>query len=119
VLAKTVKTNWGPGVVGHSYHDGGLAVAILYGILAGGCIRWFDELLRKNPDNPYMIAFLASGSVQIIGWIRGDISTMVPLTFLCLGMVIFLMMVTRMVLGVESPWRQASFAPAPAGGQQP
>ena len=101
VLDKTVKVNWGPGIVAHGYHEGGLLMLVFYGLLAGSIIRYLDELFRNNPNNPYMIGFLASASVQIIGWIRGDLSTMTPLAALCFLVMLGLLFSVKMLLGSQ------------------
>jgi hypothetical protein len=103
----TARTNWGPGIVGHSVHDGGILAAGLYGFLVAFGIRYLDELLVRHPGNPFLMGLLSSASVQIAGIIRGDLATMVPLTLLCFGLMAALVWATRMVVGVESPWPQA------------
>jgi hypothetical protein len=69
------RATWGPGIVGHGFHEGGLHILILYGVLMGFFLAWFDELLIQQPQNPYLIASLAAISGQVIGWARGDIGT--------------------------------------------
>lgn len=65
--------NWGPGIVGHGFYDGGIWVLALYGFLLGTFMRWFDSQLVADPQNPYLIALLASFSGQWVAFPRGDI----------------------------------------------
>ncbi len=64
--------NWGPGIVGHGFHEGGLHMLVFYAILVGTVLRFFDELLVRQPDNPYLLGMLATCSGQIVAWPRGD-----------------------------------------------
>lgn len=65
--------NWGPGIIGHGFHEGGFHMLVFYGVLFGMCFRFFDELLARQPDNPYMLGIFAAASGQIIAFARGDI----------------------------------------------
>ncbi len=68
--------NWGPGIVGHGYHEGGKygpLMLVFYGFLAGSVLRYFDELLMRQPDNPYLLGALAAMAGHLVGWTRGDI----------------------------------------------
>jgi hypothetical protein len=67
--------NWGPGIVGHGYHEGGLHMVALYSLLCGLVLRYFDELLTRQPGNPYLLAAFAAMASHIFGWTRGDIGT--------------------------------------------
>ena len=74
---KTGYVNWGPCIVGHGFHEGGAVggyfMLLFYGALFGGVMRFFDELMRRQPNNPYLIATLGATSPQIIAFSRGDI----------------------------------------------
>jgi hypothetical protein len=111
LLNKNVKTNWGPGIVTHGFHDGGILALLLYAVLAGGFIRYFDELLVRHPGNPYLMGFLGGASVQIVGFIRGDIATMIPLTMLAFVVFMGLAWVSRFFVGSERPWARWQFTP--------
>jgi len=69
------RATWGPGIVGHGFHEGGLMMLVFYGALAGAAMRFADELLVRQPSNPYILGILAGCSSQIFGWPRGDIGT--------------------------------------------
>lgn len=65
---------WGPGIVGHGYFEGGVHMLVFYGILAAAGLRFFDQLLLTQPDNPYVIAILVASAPHLVGWCRGDIA---------------------------------------------
>jgi F0F1-type ATP synthase assembly protein I len=69
------RATWGPGIVGHGYHDGGIPVLIVYGLLGGFLLRTMDEFLLLDPSNPFAIGIFASISTHLIGWTRGDCVT--------------------------------------------
>ena len=51
ILRLNVKTNWGLGVVGHCWHEGGYPVIVLYGFLMVVVIRLLDNAMRRHPNN--------------------------------------------------------------------
>lgn len=65
--------NWGPGIVGHGFHEGGLHMLVFYGLLFGVAMRFVDELLMRQSDNPYLLGIVGSVSGQIVAFSRGDI----------------------------------------------
>ncbi|HRK30470.1 MAG TPA: hypothetical protein PLD59_05275 [Tepidisphaeraceae bacterium] len=65
--------NWGPGIPGHGFHEGGYLMLVLYGVLVAFALRYMDELLLRQPDNPYYLGMVAAASSQIIAYSRGDI----------------------------------------------
>ena len=64
--------NWGPGLVGHGFHEGGYFFIIFYAALFAAFFRCLDELLLRQPNNPYLLTVIAVISGQIIGLPRGD-----------------------------------------------
>lgn len=82
VWERTGYVNWGPGIVGHGFHEGGrlfggmgpMLFLVLYGVVFGSAMRYFDELLIRQPDNPYILGIFAAASGQIIAFSRGDIA---------------------------------------------
>jgi hypothetical protein len=115
---QTSRTNWGVGIVGHAIHDGGIPTAILYAVMLGIFIRFFDELLVRHPGNPFFLAFLSGASVQLAGITRGDLATMVPLVIFCFVFMLLLAWVTKLVVGVDRSWTglPARQFPAPVAG---
>ncbi|MBL0921390.1 MAG: hypothetical protein IBJ10_04590 [Phycisphaerales bacterium] len=62
----------GPGVVGHAAAEGGWYALVIYGVVAGLFIRFFDELVRLKPWNPYIVLPIGSAMGQVVGLPRGD-----------------------------------------------
>jgi hypothetical protein len=116
---ETAQTNWGPGLVGHSVHDGGILAAIFYALAFGMALRFVDEILVRHPGNPFLMGFLSGASVQIAALVRGDFSNMATMALLCFAFMTALAWATKMIVGVESPWAQAATGqPAPQYGGQ-
>ncbi len=53
-----------------------MAVAALYAYLVVFLIRMFDDPLRRQPTNPFLVAMLASAGPHLIAWARGDLAIM-------------------------------------------
>lgn len=70
------RTTWGCGVAGHAAFEGGLLLAAMFGYMGAFGTKLFDTALQRQPDNPFLIAMLASASMHLIAWPRGDIGTM-------------------------------------------
>jgi hypothetical protein len=118
VLSKTTsRTNWGPGIVAHAVHDGGILAIVFYAVVIGMVLRFLDELLVRHPNNIFLIGFLCSASVQIAALVRGDLALMSGLALLCFLYMVALAWATRMVVGVEADWKRlpgGDVAPQPA-----
>jgi hypothetical protein len=99
VLKMPYKTNWGVGVTGQGYHDGGLVVLVLYAFLASIMVKVFDVPLRRQPDNPFVLAALASASAHIAAWPRGALSAMTLNLVDTLAFILFLAFVSRALFG--------------------
>jgi hypothetical protein len=76
VLRLPVETNWGLGIVGHGWHEGGYAVIVLYGFLMVVVIRLMDDAMRRHPDNRFLLATFCAGAPHVLAWTRGDTCTM-------------------------------------------
>ena len=72
VWTRTGYVNWGPGIVGHGYHEGGLVMLIFYGFLFGVLLRYFDNKLLAQPQNPIFLAMLCSMAATFLAMPRGD-----------------------------------------------
>lgn len=126
VWERTGFVNWGPGIVGHCFHEGGnmlgglggFAFCVFYGVIFGTAMRYFDELLMRQPDNPYVLGMFAAASGQIIAFSRGDIALF---SVLILGAVLAGLMVKyigRLTVGYKLVYpsdreRAAADLPAP------
>jgi hypothetical protein len=65
--------NLGPGIVGHGYHEGGLLMLVFYGVLIATGLRFIDEMLLRQPNNPYLLATLGSVSGYFFALPRGEL----------------------------------------------
>lgn len=66
--------NWGTSILGNAFHDGGIWMAAIYGLVLGFVLRIFDDVLRRQPRNPWPVAMLAAMSPKIVAFSRGDIA---------------------------------------------
>lgn len=66
--------NWniGPGIIGHIAHDNGWLAMIPYALFIGLYLRFFDEVVRQNPLNPFAILPMGVALGQFIGMPRGE-----------------------------------------------
>lgn len=90
---------WGINPVGQGYHDGGIIVIALYGFLAAFALRFFDEMLVRQADNPFQMGLLASASGHVAGWPRGGIDTMTIQIIACVLSMLLLLLLSRVFLG--------------------
>lgn len=100
--------NWGPSIIGNAFHDGGILMTALYGLLVGGFLRIFDDVIRRQPGNPWPLALLAAMSPKIVGYSRGDISIYtVEIIGLCV-IVFGLLWTLRAIFGSwpDETWRE-------------
>ncbi len=117
-LRKGQRTNWGVGVVGIGYRDGGIPALILYGFLAAFVLRFLDEVLLKNPGNPLLLGFFATASGHVILWPRGVISQISMWIFACFLVMILLRTVAHLFVGKRRPDRLPA-QPIAVNGYQP
>jgi hypothetical protein len=96
---KGTNATWGPGIVGHGFHEGGLHMLVFYGIVWGMVLRYLDELLARQSDNPYLLGSYSAMSGHIIGWPRGDIGTFTLQIIACFLAGILLGLLGRMIFG--------------------
>ena len=76
--ARLSRVNWnrlklGPGVIGHAAAEGGWYALIIYALIAGLYFRFFDEIIRNNPDSPFVILAVGSALGQFLGLPRGSV----------------------------------------------
>jgi hypothetical protein len=106
------QANWGPGIVGHGFHEGGLHMVALYSLLCGLVLRYFDELLTRQAGNPYLLAAFAAMASHIFGWTRGDIGTFnIQIVGSCI-LVLLLAWVGRALFGTGLIYPRTGSAPA-------
>ncbi|MEN0110930.1 MAG: hypothetical protein AAF805_09420 [Planctomycetota bacterium] len=72
------KVNWGPGIVGHAYNEGGLyggwAMLAFYAVFLAAIARAIDGCLASQPNNPFLIGALVAVTPNLIALIRGDMT---------------------------------------------
>jgi hypothetical protein len=102
VLGRT--TTWGTGVAGHSAYEGGIIIAAMFGYFAAFGIRFFDDPLARQPDNPFLIAMLAAAGMHIIAWPRGDLAVMTFEVAECFFFTIALSWLGRFLFGTDKSW---------------
>ncbi len=84
------KTNAGPGIAGHVANDGGMLLAIPYGILLALALRYLDGIINSRKNDPLVLGFMASSGFHILGWSRGDISSFTIWPVLCFVFLLFM-----------------------------
>lgn len=72
---KGIHANLGVNVSGQCYYDGGFLIHILYGVIFGSFLRFYDELLVRQAGNPLLIGGFVFMAPQIIGFSRGGMDT--------------------------------------------
>ncbi|MBA4106293.1 MAG: hypothetical protein C0485_11090 [Pirellula sp.] len=63
-----------PGVIGYAGAEGGFIAVVVYALFFGQFTRFFDDLVRLNPGNPYVILPIGCSTGQFLGLARGDIA---------------------------------------------
>ena len=61
ILRLNAHTNWGLGIVGHCWHEGGYFVVVFYGFLMVVIIRLMDDAMRRHPSYQSRLADTAPG----------------------------------------------------------
>lgn len=112
VLRLPYITNWGLGIVGHAYNDGGIAVVILYGVLLVIMVRLLDDALARQPSNVYLISVLAITSPHFVSMIRGDPANMTAEILEAFFFAWGLSLLGRILVGTATPTR----SPIPDNG---
>lgn len=95
-----INANLGVNVSGQCYYDGGLWVHLLYGLVWGAFLRFYDELLVRQAGNPLLIGGLVAMSPQIIGFPRGGLETMGLQVFLGFIVVVLASLSAKLIFGV-------------------
>jgi hypothetical protein len=102
-----------PGVVGYAAAEGGFYALVVYGIFFGQFTRFFDDLIRRNPLNPFIILPVGCTTGQFLGLARGDIAIFANLAiigFISTFLIIYLTSIasgrSRSGAPVGAPWPQ-------------
>ncbi len=63
-----------PGVIGYAAAEGGWIAIIVYALFYGQFLRFFDELVRLNPKNAFILLPVGCATGQVLGLARGCIA---------------------------------------------
>lgn len=97
--ARGTRATWGPGIVGHGFHEGGLHMLVFYGVIVALALRFMDEQLVRQATNPFLLAMVSAMSAHIIGWTRGDIGTFTIQIISCFLMIQLFSLAGKLVFG--------------------
>jgi hypothetical protein len=64
----------GPGIIGHAAAEGGWYAVVIYAVVAGLFLRFFDEILFINSKSPLIVLAIGSALGQAIGLARGAVA---------------------------------------------
>lgn len=64
----------GPGVVGHAAAEGGWYAVFVYAGAMAFFLRFFDQIVLRKVDNPFVVLPVGAAIGQIVGLPRGEIS---------------------------------------------
>jgi hypothetical protein len=71
------KLKMSPGIIGSAATEGGTIAVIVYAIVAGLFLRFFDQLCMLHPGSPFVIMPASAALGQVLGFARGETSVMV------------------------------------------
>lgn len=103
------KVNWGVGIIGQFYYDGGLYIIPFFGFLLGASMRWFDHMLLQQPHNIFLLALLVGFSAHWVAVPRGEVGLFLLQTISVFLFTLPFYFVSRRIIG-QSP----AYASAPA-----
>lgn len=90
--------NIGPGIIGTAGCEGGWYAIVVYAVLGGLFLRFFDEAIRLNPYSPFVVLATMSALGQILGLARGETSSFAALTVITVGGAYFIMLMLGRLL---------------------
>lgn len=88
-----------PGVVSYAGAEGGLYAVIIYALFFGQFTRFFDELVRLNPGNPFIILPVGCMTGHVLGLARGDIAVFANLAIISFLATLLLLYLTSWAFG--------------------
>jgi len=88
-----------PGVIGYAAAEGGMYALVIYALFFGQFTRFFDELVRQNPFNPFIILPTGCVTGQFLGLARGDISSFTDIIIVSFIATMALMFLAKMLFG--------------------
>jgi hypothetical protein len=120
VLRLPYQTNWGLGIAGTGYHEGGVPTIMLYALILVLVCRLIDDALVRQPNNPYLIGILSASAPHFAAMIRGDYCIMLIETGEAIAFAWALGLLARFMFGtatVPGPRGAAPQAISPLDGQ--
>jgi hypothetical protein len=111
ILRMPYPTNWGLGIVGNGYQEGGMLVIALYTFLAAAACRVFDDALRRQPDNVFLLGMLCASMPHIMAWTRGEVCIMTTEVIEAVFFGLALSILCRFAFGTVDSSRRASVPP--------
>lgn len=62
------------GIIGNAAAEGGWYALVIYALVSGVFLRFFDELIRQNPWSPFVVLPVGCQLGQVLGLARGETS---------------------------------------------
>lgn len=112
----------GPGILGHAGAEGGLYALVLYALVLGLFVRYFDAVLQRAPMQPFVALPIGSSLGNLIGLPRGEVPNFAyEFTVAVVGSFVILVFVARMLklAGLITPDDLAEEAEANAEAGEP
>lgn len=88
-----------PGVAGYAAAEGGFYALIIYALFFGQFTRFFDEIVCRNPFNPFIVLPAGCVTGQFLGLARGDISSFTDIIVVGFVATMALMFVAKLFFG--------------------
>lgn len=63
----------GPGMLGHAGSEGGYPVLILYAVIFGLFLRYFDAVVMRAPTQPFVVLPIGASLGNLLGIPRGEV----------------------------------------------
>lgn len=117
VLRLPYATNWGLGITGHGYQEGGIPTLILYAVLIVVLIRVLDDALVRQPTNVFLLGILCASSPHLVSITRGDTCNMSAEILESFFFAWGISLVGRFLFGTAQSG--SSVGPAPPSHRQP
>jgi hypothetical protein len=114
VLNLPQQTNWGLGVAGQGYYEGDWYALVIYALLLSLMIRLVDEPLKREPNNPFLIAVCAASSLFIVTWLRGDLGVHTVEILECYLFLLMLQFLGSLFAGSKRQAYQLEYGGVPA-----
>ncbi len=112
-MARIWGTNWDghtrpAGMIGSAAAEGGWYALVIYAIFFAVILRFFDEIVRLNPTNAFLVVAIGSALGQILGLARGEVAAFANIFLLCViatwfGLIIVGKLIDQLVARTPHP----------------